>query len=109
MDSQASHDETAAPVARTGSATVRMRAGQTVAIRGLGHVPSQGEETQKRPSLAKVLGLGKPSQQQSDLVIFVTPEPIRSTPSVKMASRPGDHTPDGDEEPSWLSRWIGRR
>jgi hypothetical protein len=108
-DSHASHDETAAPVARTGSATVRMRVGQTVAIRGLGHVPSEGEEPQKRASLAKVLGLGKPSQQQSELILFVTPEPIRSTPPVETASRPDDQAPDGEKEPSWLSNWIGRR
>ena len=108
-DPQASHDETAPPVARTGSATVRMRAGQTVAIRGLGHVPSEGEEPQKRASLAKVLGLGKPSQQQSELVLFITPKPIRAAPPVKTASRPDDQAPDGEKEPSWLSNWIGRR
>ena len=99
IDSQASRDETAPPVAQTGSATVRMQAGQTVAIRGLGHVRSEAEQPSQRNSLAKVLGLGKVSPPQNELVLFVTPEPIRSTPPLKMASRLGIHAPAAETAP----------
>jgi hypothetical protein len=108
-DPQPSHPQTAAPAAQAGSTAVRMRAGQTVAIRGLGPIPTEGGKHQQRASLAKVLGLGKAAQEQSELVLFVTPELIRSAPAVKTASLLGDDTTEGDEAPSRPSNWIAGR
>ncbi len=98
----------AATVARTGSATVRMRAGQTAVISGLGLVDKEAENPRQKTSLAQVLGLEKSSRQPRELVLFVTPELIRSTPLVTMASRP-HHAADAEKDPSWLGNWIAGR
>ena len=103
--SQASRD--GATGSRT--TTMRMRPGQTVAIRGLGFIRAEGENHQQRASLAEVLGLGKETQQKSELVLFVTPELIRSGPSLKTASFTRGDPRDGDKRPSWLSNWIAGR
>jgi hypothetical protein len=96
--------------APTGSATVRMRSGQTVAIRGLGGpVRSEDEEPQKGASLARALGLGKTGKPPRELVLFVTPEPTGAAPPVQTAARPSDRPAPGHEGPSWLDQWIGRR
>ena len=103
-----STEQPAAPTAQVGGGTVRMRAGQTVAIRGLGVIPPEGDNHQQQASLAKVLGLGKKKPRQSELVLFVTPEWNRPAPAVATASPLGDDATDDEKAPSWLSNLIGR-
>jgi hypothetical protein len=109
-DAPVDRKEGAAGVAATGSATVRMRSGQTVAIRGLGGpVLSEEEKPPKAASLAKALGLGKTGKPPRELVLFITPEPTGAAPPVQTAARPSDRPAPEHEGPSWLDKWIGRR
>jgi hypothetical protein len=105
-DSGATHEGNAAPSAGTGCGTVRMRAGQTVAICGPRVSQPEGEDHQQRGALAKSLGLGKKTPQPSQLVLFVTPELLRSGTALETASRLGDETTDEEKSSSWLSNWI---
>jgi hypothetical protein len=81
-------DQDPARTTRGTSASVRMRAGQTLVIVGLGQEGKQDDG--RRSSLTRVLGLGKSEPKELDLVMFVTPEWLASPGSrqaLSVASR----------------------
>jgi len=72
---------------------VRMRAGQTLAVTGLGLETLRDDQGQHPNTLARVLGLGKPKGKQPETVILVTPELVGSRPANQAATLAGHTAP----------------
>ncbi|HUT92287.1 MAG TPA: hypothetical protein VMY37_22520 [Thermoguttaceae bacterium] len=78
--------ENAASGNRRRQMKVHMRAGQTLAVTGLGLETSQDDQGQHPNTLARVLGLGKPKGKQPETVMLVTPELVGSRPANQAAT-----------------------
>ena len=94
--------ENAASRHRRRQMKVQMRAGQTLAVTGLGLETSQDDQGQHPNTLARVLGLGKPKGKQPETVMFVTPELVGSRPANPSATLAGHTASVSSKDRPWV-------
>lgn len=87
---------------QTSTTEVRMRAGQTLAIGGLGRASAKGDHQQHPPSLTQILGIGEKDRPEGALIVLVTPELAQPTQPAGAASVANhDETEAAEGEVRW--------